>query len=59
MTTFVTREKICSAVKLNVLFEGVGGEVVKLVLQWRHRKFDYEPRVVQKLDPCTQDSLCN
>ena len=42
MTTFVSRETICSAVKLNVLLEGV---VVKLVLQWRHAKFDFGPHV--------------
>ena len=41
MTTFVTRETICSAMKLNVLL----GMVVKLVLQWRHKKFDYGPHV--------------
>ena len=40
-TTFVTRDTICSAVKLNVLL----GVVVKLVLQWRHKKFDFGPHV--------------
>ena len=34
ITTFVTRETICLAVKLNVLL----GVVVKLVLGWRHMK---------------------
>ena len=41
MTTFVTRETICSVVKLNVLL----GVVVKLVLQRRHKKFDFGPHV--------------
>ena len=48
----------------NNLFGGeikyvVGGVVVKLVLQWRHKKFDFGPHVAWKLDPCTQDSLGN
>ena len=37
MTTFVTRETICSAVKLNVLL----GVEVKLVLEWRDKKLVY------------------
>ena len=37
IATFVTRDTVCSAVKLNVLLGG-GGEVVKLVLGWRHNK---------------------
>ena len=32
---------MCSAVKLNVLLGGG----VKLVLQWRHKKFDFGPHV--------------
>ena len=41
MTTFVTRESICLAVKLNVLL----GVVVKLVLKWRHKKLYFGPHV--------------
>ena len=32
---------------------------MKLVLQWRHKKFDFGPHVALKLDLCMQDSLCN
>ena len=39
ITTFVTRETICSAVKLNVLL----GVVVKLGLGWRRMKLVFGP----------------
>ena len=38
MTTFVTSDTICSAVKLNVLLGG-GGEAC--FLGWRHRKLRF------------------
>ena len=43
----MTRDTICSAVKLNVLLGGGGGggAVVKLVLLWRHKKFDFGAHV--------------
>ena len=45
MTTFVTRETIFSAAKLNV-FWGVGGGGVEvgLVSVWRHKKLGFGPR---------------
>ena len=43
ITTFVTRETICSAVKLNLLLRGEGGGGVKLVLGLMHIKLVFGP----------------
>ena len=55
MTTFMTRETICSAMKLNVLLGG-GGEACFRVVA---KKLVFGPRAACKLGPYMQDSLYN